>query len=42
MTSAKIRLDKDVEIYYEDYGKGDAVIFIPGLTCTTEFFKNNL
>ena len=39
---ARIQIDKDLEIYYEDYGKGDAIIFIPGLTCTTEFFVNNL
>ena len=38
----KIQIDKDLEIYYEDYGEGDAIIFIPGLTCTTEFFVNNL
>jgi hypothetical protein len=38
----KVRIDKELEIYYEDYDKGDVIIFIPGLTCTTEFFVNNL
>ena len=40
--AAKIRIEKDVELYYEDYGQGDTVIFIPGLTFTTEFFAHNL
>lgn len=40
--SGKIQIEEEVELFYEDYGKGDTVIFIPGLTCTTEFFKYNL
>ncbi|MFT5350552.1 MAG: non-heme chloroperoxidase [Gammaproteobacteria bacterium] len=42
MQSGKVQIDKEIDIYYEDHGKGDALIFIPGLTCTTEFFRNNL
>ncbi len=40
--SNKIEIEEGIEIYYEDYGKGDPIIFIPGLTCTTEFFQHNL
>ncbi|MBT7951253.1 MAG: alpha/beta hydrolase, partial [Gammaproteobacteria bacterium] len=38
----KIDLGNGIELYFEDYGKGDAILFIPGLTCTTEFFEHNL
>lgn len=38
----KIEIEDGVEIYYEDYGQGDPLVFIPGLTCTTEFFQHNL
>lgn len=32
----------EVNLFYEDKGSGDPVIFIPGWTCTTEFFQHNL
>jgi pimeloyl-ACP methyl ester carboxylesterase len=38
----RINIEKDIELYYEDYGEGEVIIFIPGLTCTTEFFEHNL
>ncbi|MDY3869450.1 MAG: alpha/beta hydrolase [Pyramidobacter sp.] len=28
-------------IYYEDRGKGDPVVFVPGHMCTTKFFERN-
>lgn len=37
-----VKLEDGCELFYEDYGEGDAVLFIPGLTCTTEFFEHNL
>lgn len=40
--TAKVKISTGIELYYEDYGKGDPVLFIPGLTCTTEFFEHNL
>lgn len=40
--SNKVNIGNGIELYFEDYGKGDAIIFIPGLTCTTEFFEHNL
>jgi len=39
---SKVTIEDEVQLYYEDFGKGDPVIFIPGLTCTTEFFEHNL
>ena len=35
-------LGNGLDIHYEDRGEGDTIIFIPGLTCTTEFFVHNL
>ena len=35
-------LGDGLDIHYEDHGEGDTIIFIPGLTCTTEFFVHNL
>ncbi len=37
-----LALDNGLEIHYEDRGEGNTIIFVPGLTCTTEFFINNL
>ena len=42
MSAGKIDVGKGVELYYEDYGKGEPILIIPGLTCTTEFFEKNL
>ena len=42
MSSGRIDVGKGVELYYEEYGKGQVILFIPGLTCTTEFFEKNL
>ena len=42
MSSGKVDVGKGVELYYEDYGSGDPILIIPGLTCTTEFFEKNL
>ncbi len=38
----KISIADGLELYYEDQGSGQVVIFIPGWTCTTEFFQHNL
>ena len=38
----KIEISPGVQLYYEDKGTGDPIIFIPGWTCTTEFFEHNL
>lgn len=40
--SKRVNIGKDLELNYEDYGQGDTVVFIPGLTCTSKFFENNL
>ena len=40
--SGKIALADDLELNFEDRGSGEAIILIPGLTCTTRFFINNL
>ena len=37
----RINVSDDLELYYKDYGSGEVIIFIPGWTCTTEFFRNN-
>jgi pimeloyl-ACP methyl ester carboxylesterase len=29
-------------IYFEDYGKGEAILIIPGFLCTTKFFRKNI
>ncbi|NKB38573.1 MAG: alpha/beta fold hydrolase [Gammaproteobacteria bacterium] len=42
MLSGRVDVGKGVELYYEEYGKGKPILFIPGLTCTTEFFEKNL
>lgn len=43
MTAGKtIRVSPDLELYYEDRGQGPVLVIVPGLTCTTEFFVNNL
>jgi non-heme chloroperoxidase len=37
-----VKISDELELYYEDQGSGDPVIFIPGWTCTTDFFQHNL
>lgn len=37
-----LQLGNGIELYYEDRGRGEVLLLIPGLTCTTEFFNNNL
>lgn len=37
-----IEVDPGVELYYEEKGEGDPIIFIPGWTFTTEVFDNQL
>ena len=38
----RIEILPGVELYYEDKGAGDPIIFIPGWTFTTEIFEHNL
>ena len=38
----KVKISTDIELFYEEYGEGTPLLFIPGLTCTTEFFQHNL
>lgn len=38
----KIEVSAGLELFYEDKGSGSPIIFIPGWTCTTEFFEHNL
>jgi non-heme chloroperoxidase len=37
-----IKVDPGVEIYYEERGSGQAVVFVPGWTFTTEVFRHQL
>ena len=37
-----VNLEKDVELYYEDVGMGDPVIFIHGVWMSSRFFKKQL
>lgn len=37
-----VKISDDVQLYYEEAGKGTPLIFIPGWTMTTEFYKKQL
>lgn len=37
-----IRLAGGLDLYYEDFGKGPAIVFIPGWTGTTSLFQHQL
>jgi len=37
-----IEVDPGVEIYYEEKGSGQSVVFVPGWTFTTEMFRHQL
>jgi len=37
-----VRVSPDLELYYEEAGSGTPIIFIPGWSGTTEFFKSQI
>lgn len=37
-----VRVSPDLELYYEEAGSGSPIIFIPGWTGTTEFFREQM
>lgn len=41
MISGFMTTSDKARIYYEDRGKGPALVFVPGHMCTTKFFKKN-
>ena len=38
----QLEISESLQLHYLDKGKGQPLVFIPGWTCTTEFFCNNL
>ena len=38
----RLTLGNGLEINFDERGNGDVVILVPGLTCTTRFFVNNI
>ncbi len=39
---AFFEVEPGVELYYEDHGKGSPLVFVPGWTFSTEFFKHQI
>jgi pimeloyl-ACP methyl ester carboxylesterase len=36
------KLEEDVQLYYEERGEGQPILFVHGVWCSGRFFKNQI